>query len=439
MHLLLLAALSAAAHATNDALFFRSDGSFKLSIFSDMHFGMCKSPIRYQFHPTDDLAASSTGPAADASTVRVIGDVLDWENPDLVVLNGDLINGDTSYAHNASLYLDQIVQPMVDRNLTWASTYGNHDHSYPLNGSAIYQRERRFSGSRTISMVNGSLAGPTNYYLPVHGCADCDPELILWFFDSRGGSYNENDPQPNWVDESVVNWFTETNDALVSKYNRTIPSLAFAHIPVGATCVLRERGVDRHRQPGIDEDVECAQQSQNWCPDGTQSDNCDHGGQDEPFMKALVATKGLMGLFYGHDHGNSWCYKWDEQLPGMDVTGSGINLCYGQHTGYGGYGDWIRGSRQLIVSRDALNDGVVDTRIRLESGNIVGEVALNSTFNEDKYPATPNQKTYLGKNSNGNVNVFMSSRSSAAKMEPYSWSAAMVYLAALAVIFAAVL
>ena len=32
----------------------------------------------------------------------------------------------------------------------------------------------------------------------------------------------------------------------------------------------------------------------------------------------------------------------------MDVVGNGINLCFGQHSGYGGYGNWIRGSRQVL-------------------------------------------------------------------------------------------
>ena len=128
-------------------------------------------------------------------------------------------------------------------------------------------------------------------------------------------------------------------------------------------------------------------------------------------MHALVAVPGLMALFYGHDHGNSWCYKWDATLAGMSVAGNGINLCYGQHSGYGGYGDWIRGGREVVVSQEQLKNFVVDTHIRLESGHVVGAVTLNSTYNLDHYPATPNQKTYMGYVENGKIKVYGDSSS----------------------------
>lgn len=41
--------------------------------------------------------------------------VLDAENQQLVVLNGDLITGENSYKSNASVYVDQIVAPIVNR------------------------------------------------------------------------------------------------------------------------------------------------------------------------------------------------------------------------------------------------------------------------------------------------------------------------------------
>ncbi|CCF38184.1 hypothetical protein CH063_09336 [Colletotrichum higginsianum] len=93
-------------------------------------------------------------------------------------------------------------------------------------------------------------------------------------------------------------------------------------------------------------------------------------------MKAVSESQGVIGVFSGHDHGNSWCTKWK-----------------GKRTGYGGYGNWIRGSRQLFLTRDMLAKGELDTSIRLESGAVVGSVTLNSTYGEDKYPATPNDRT----------------------------------------------
>lgn len=309
---------------------------------------------------------------------------------------------------NGTQYVDQIVKPLIDRNLTWGSTYGNHDHQPNLDGNALFKRERTWPGCRTQKMVCGKNAGTTNYYLPVYpadcGEKDCEPELILWFFDSRGGYYfQQRDSNgrpvhhPNWVDKSVVEWYQKTNTHLQEKYDKLIPSLAFVHIPVNTTVVMQtQRGINEHRQPGINDEVPASPQAQGWCEDGHRdwTTNCNYGGQDVPLIRALAETPGLMGLFSGHDHGNSWCYRWEGDAPGSDIAANGLNLCFGQHTGYGGYGDWIRGSREIMVSQEKLKNLEIDSHIRFESGKVVGEISLNATYNQDSYPKTPNEKSF---------------------------------------------
>ncbi|KAH8659888.1 Metallo-dependent phosphatase-like protein [Xylariales sp. PMI_506] len=379
------------------ALRFNASGIFQISIFEDLHFG--------------EDAWESWGPEQDVYSVMVINEVLDAEpNTSFVVINGDLITGENTFLENSTTYVDEIVAPLLERNLTWASTYGNHDSQYNLSSEAIFEREHLWPNSRTQKMVTGPNSGVSNYYLPVYGanCTSalglgCTPELLLWFFDSRGGyMFQELDSsgnqigQPDWVDTSVVNWFTETRTELSAQYGKTIPSLGFVHIPTNASLALQqELGVDANRQPGINDDNPLAQQGQGWCTDDSDDSSCVYGGQDVPFMEALVSTPGLMAVFSGHDHGDSWCYKWNGLIPGMTVTGNGINLCFGQHSGYGGYGDWIRGSRQIVVSLENLQDLTVDTYIRLETGEVAGYVSLNSTYGLDEYPATPDTTTEL--------------------------------------------
>ncbi|KAI0469855.1 calcineurin-like phosphoesterase [Xylariaceae sp. FL0804] len=367
-----------------------------LSIFEDLHFG--------------ENAWDQWGPQQDINSVKVINEILDAESPGLVVLNGDLITGENGFLENSTVYVDQIVQPLVDRNLTWASTYGNHDYQFNLSGEAILARERRWpENSRTTSMVPGPDAGTSNYYLPVYdygcnknqsgGCAV--PELLLWFFDSRGGFlYQQTNAtgdqigQPDWVDFSVVTWFQQKQAELRGAYGRVVPSLAFVHIPTYASYALQAAGVDPSLQPGVNDDVPLAPQAQGWCANGTDDGTCDYGGQDIPFMQAIATAPGLMAVFSGHDHGDTWCYKWDAQLPNMTVVPvNGVNLCFGQHSGYGGYGNWIRGSRQVLVTKSQLASREVDTWIRLESGDVVGSVSLNATYGQDEYPETPDTMT----------------------------------------------
>jgi hypothetical protein len=369
-------------------------------------------------------------------SVKVIKAVLDSEpDIDLVVLNGDLITGDNTFLENSTDYLDQIVRPFAERGLTWASTYGNHDNHFNISAAHILERERRWSNSRTTQMVSAPDAdtGVSNYYLPVypHNCdpsssspPDCPPKLLLWFFDSRGGfRYQQRDPVtnalvplPNWVDARVVDWFKQTNtDLLTTTITTTtpsrtspIPALAFVHIPPDASRTLQSRGIHPHRQPGVDDDRPLARQAQGWCADGSvpppgKEGECEYGGQDGPFLDALATTPGMMALFSGHDHGETWCARWDGMTPeggegegeGGEEERNGLNLCFGQHSGYGGYGRWIRGARQVVVSLEGLAERVVETYIRLESGETVGAVTLNATYGQDSYPATPNDKTRL--------------------------------------------
>ena len=77
----------------------------------------------------------------------------------------------------------------------------------------------------------------------------------------------------------------------------------------------------------------------------------------------------------------------------MAVNGSGVNLCFGQHSGYEGYGTWIRGSRQVLVTEEMLRDLAVETWIRLEDGRVVGAVTLNQTYGVDVYPVTGDIRT----------------------------------------------
>lgn len=182
-----------------------------------------------------------------------------------------------------------------------------------------------------------------------------------------------------------MSWFTSTRETLTATYGRALPSLAFVHIPVDAFLALQDAGVDARRAPGINEDVPLAQQGAQ-SGQGSSGTVFTYAGQDVPFMQALLDAEGLMAVFSGHDHGNDWCCKWDGRLGDMTLTGDGVNLCFGRHTGYGGYGSWTRGSRQVMVSLETLGKET-ETWTRLEDGTAVGAVTLNETYGSDEYPA----------------------------------------------------
>lgn len=66
----------------------------------------------------------------------------------------------------------------------------------------------------------------------------------------------------------------------------------------------------------------------------------------------------------------------------MNLTGDGLSMCYGRRTGYGGYGDWARGSRQILLQEN-VPEVPVETWIRLEDGTDNGRMSFNSTYSQD--------------------------------------------------------
>jgi len=229
-------------------------------------------------------------------------------------LNGDLITGENTFLANSTSYVDEIVRPLVQRNLSWASTYGNHDSDYNLSRELIFAKEKTYENSLTEKMVAGTNAGVSNYYLEVFSSdvTKATPELILWFFDSRGGNYyqqldsNGNEvPQPNWVDTSVVGWFTATN-AKLQTASSVIPSLVFVHIPINAMSAFQTTTVSSTKEPGINDDNPLSQQGVAQGQGTVTGTTFTYSGQDIPFMQALIDTPGIMSIYSGHDHGDDW-------------------------------------------------------------------------------------------------------------------------------------
>jgi hypothetical protein len=77
----------------------------------------------------------------------------------------------------------------------------------------------------------------------------------------------------------------------------------------------------------------------------------------------------------------------------MNLTGNGVNLCFGRRSGYGGYGNWMRGSRQILLN-EKYSATKTETWVRLEDGSVSGKVTLNATYGQDEYPSVPDKYTY---------------------------------------------
>ncbi|KAF8221591.1 Metallo-dependent phosphatase [Tricholoma matsutake] len=340
-------------------LTFRADGTFKMIIFSDLHFGE---------NPWD-----TWGPQQDFNSTRLMRAVLSSDKPDYVVLNGDLITGENTFKENSTTLIDEIVKPLNEARIPFSSTHGNHDNEPNITHTEEILREQRvapLSYTRMSPPGVGGEGGPGNYWVPVYLKEhDPAPVLVLWFFDSRGGfSPGANStPMPDWVDSTVAEWIKTQTDAMNAAWGSAEQrgSLAFLHIPPHVVQNLQPT-LNSTRNPGLNADL---------LGDGSVQATTDpsSAGKDDAFWNALnLHVKNLHAVISGHDHGNEWCSR----EPTKNVI-----FCFDKHSGYGGYSGtgWGQGVRNLVFKSPDPAAGV-ETWIRLENGDTRARITLDKNY-----------------------------------------------------------
>ena len=316
----------------------------RLVQFADLHLG--------------EAEGLAWGPEQDRNSTRVMQQVLAAELPGLVVYSGDQITGNNVGA-NATAYSRMAFAPAAAANIPWATLFGNHDTA-PLERGAGGRPWRRLSSTTrqqllayeraaypALSLTCGEAAlrgcppalapAASNYALVLRGASGA-PRAALYFLDSGGGDYAETLPA------AVTDWLAATARAI----GPALPSVVFVHIPPpeyvaaagGARCVgLAQDGVTP-TQAGAN-----------------------------ALLATLASLDGVRAVSVGHDHGNAWC---------CPSAAGNISLCYGRHSGYGGYGEWSRGARVFELAEDAsARDGVaVSTHVRMEDGSVNSQEVL---------------------------------------------------------------
>ncbi|KLO11373.1 Metallo-dependent phosphatase [Schizopora paradoxa] len=346
-------------YPTKPRVTFKEDGTFKITVFSDLHFGE---------NPWD-----AWGPQQDVNSTILMNLVLASDKPDYVVLNGDLITGENTFKQNSTDLINEIMKPINEAKVKFSSTHGNHDNQANITHLAEIKRELEvapLSFTRTAPPGIGGEEGPGTYWVPVYTKeTDRTPSLVLWFFDSRGGfSPGPNSTAvPDWVDETVAGWIeTETvamNEAWGPASSRG--ALAFVHIPPHVIQPL-QTNLNSTRDPGLNADLLGSGSTQATTD---ESDN----GKDQPFWDALNSNvENLHAVISGHDHGNEWCIR--------EPTKSVI-FCFDKHSGYGGYSGvgWDHGVRNIVFNSPDPT-GALDTWIRLENGTTRARVTLDKDY-----------------------------------------------------------
>ena len=329
----------AAARRGRHGLRFHRDGTFKI----------------VQFNDTQD------DERIDRRTIELMEKVLDAEEPDLVVHNGDLITEGCTNALEMRQAMNNIARPVEERGIPWVITYGNHDEdSTPQTGMDEADMLRFYRSYRHNLNERGprGVTGTGNMNLLIRSAHGWRDAFNIFLLDSGRYAPSEIDGQDfegyptwDWVRMNQVRWYTEVSEQVERHARRTVPALMFLHIPLwehrfmwwgsvdGRTPADHERAVKRHGLVG--------ERNESECP----------GPFNSGMFSAILDRGDVRGVFCGHDHINTY-------------TGSyyGVMLGYAGNTGFGTYGlsgaerNRLRGARVFELT-EADDDVTFETRM----------------------------------------------------------------------------
>lgn len=272
----------------------------------------------------------TNGAAPDQQTIALMVSVLEQEQPDLVVLTGDIIAGADSAIEDSARAWQMAVQAMEQRGIAWAAVFGNHDDEGNLSRAQLMQLQQGFA--HCLSQPGPpDLPGVGNYVLDLADRTG-QARARLYFIDSL--AYGPPDvSRYAWISPQQINWFRQqAADA------RDLTGLLFFHIPLPEFELVWQQG----RCIGHKLEKVC-------CP-----------SHNSGMFAAIRDSTAVAGVFVGHDHINDY-----------EGVLDGIRLCYGRAGGFGSYGseDLPRGARVIRLHEGRAG---FESWIRLGDGSVVG-------------------------------------------------------------------
>lgn len=311
--------------AQKSELKFNKDGKFKIVQFTDVHF-------KYG------------NPASDVALER-INQVLDAEQPDVVIFTGDVI-----YSAPADSGMLKVLEQVSKRKLPFVVTFGNHDDEQGLTRTQLYDIIRTVPGN--LMPDRGTALSP-DYVLTVKSSSDPKKDAaLLYCMDSHSYSPLKDVKGYNWLTFDQINWYRQQSAAYKAQNGgQPVPALAFFHIPL----------------PEYHEAV----RDENAALRGTRMEEACSPRINTGMFAAMKEAGDVMGVFVGHDHDNDYAVMWKNIL-----------LAYGRYTGGSTvYNHLPNGARIIVLDEGART---FTSWIRQKDG-IVDKVSYPASFVKDDW------------------------------------------------------
>jgi len=315
---LLLAVLWAiSAHSEQPVLRFK-DHKFKIVQFTDLH-----------------LISGKDFAERNDSTYMLMRKVIKEENPDLVVLTGDIV-----VSGGAAHVWEEVVQPMTEAKVPFAVTFGNHDTETDLSKASTLKLIQKNKFNLTYN-ADKTLSGEGNCSLPILSSDGKAMPAAIYLFDSHAYTNDSTHGGYDWIKNDQIQWYRKQSAAYTRKQGKAVSALAFFHIP------LPEFEQVRNQKTVL----------------GSTGEQVCSPAVNSGLFSSFVEMDDVIGAFVGHDHNN-------------DYVGSIADIClgYGRKTGYASaYHEILERGARVIELHE--NEKKFDTHIRTLSGT-----CLNYSF-----------------------------------------------------------
>ncbi|KAJ3044744.1 hypothetical protein HDV00_001148 [Rhizophlyctis rosea] len=310
------------------------------------------------------------GPEQDINSTRVLKTLLDIEKPDLVVFTGDQITADFM-GSNATAYYEMLLQPLIEGGYKWASVYGNHDNGRTVSREELMHLEQNYPLSYS-QYGPKTLKGVTNYHLPLYAHLPQGmrpdkehPHLIMHFVDSHGNASEPHGKDMDWVTKEQTTHLLSTHRHILKTHNLpSIPSLVFVHIPPPQLQKLNANLPEHCTGLHDEEEIGTQKRDEGFLDGVVRLSIPPEVGRKPP----MAGDMERVGMFMGHCHGTGWCCRYTIKYGGNRGVATGVDACLGRHTGYGGYGNWVRGGRVIKIKEGKEREW--KTWVRLEDGSV---------------------------------------------------------------------
>lgn len=329
----------------NVPLRFNEDGSFKIMQIADIQDIFIFRPLTRMF----------------------INDLLDKENPDLVVLTGDNISPGAGFMKwMVKKSIDNFMKIFEEKQVPVAIVYGNHDFENKMTKEEQWEVYKNYSCFIGVA-ESEELSGYGTYYLPVLGSKDEEQKFTLWMFDSQEYN-NENDLGGyGCVQKDQIEWYIKTEQALTEANDgKKIPSFAFQHIIIPEVFEVLSKISETDAETGkVTElkNVEPYLEGHTFEESGITYGFPEKYADEDTFLSetccppkysngqadALIEYGNVLGIAVGHDHKNSFVIPYKS-----------LDIVQTPTASFGSYGDHNRGARIITLNEENLDEYETD-------------------------------------------------------------------------------